>query len=1360
MAREDQPKDFNPLETISTLAQAAEMVKGGIRARRPEAKAPKDGGKIQKTEGRIGLKSADNARVEVEAPEGAAEWHGEVIDGLKQGMRPPEIKQVADIKAVQESIAAVQSKGEISWLVRNGEVIHNEKVAQIVSDIATSKHKDDFKFLLAKGAQLNYGVDILDLDPQDQIQAAQVLTRIHIHMRQLASKQAIDAQLNQLANEHMMVRGVFSKNASESRSQEQEAEVQGASEAEGPENQVAQEVETAEWAYVKEKLIESARASGGNVEMLQAVRSLTPEAAQILSEHLHKGQSMQDILTQLKDSSSDLNKKLDAASPRDRLRVRAMVAVSLGDTEPVLEGGASYAFWKKKYDGKVSPDLKKQLIKLQNRIDDKHHLFENDPRKIESAYHDLMSFGEKELKKADNPQDELRRMLEQLEAQRRSRGDSITEPFSSLYLDAKKRKQLVINPEFTYMDVYRKLNQKVTFFTEGSISESYESELRLMSSYYANDQYLDDLKELLTDGKYRPFIEAATNTKVEMVKDVNGRDTGEVDLSKLENHPFYQDRKARLKQVSDFISSQENLLRSYGMAKHAPEMQKWAQQVANLGDVGVNRIKANNGHITGLAYHLFDEIGNDAHYGDHGEELRIGDTEIRRVRQQVTDVLRANREALKERYEEYWQKTDTNLKNPNLAPAAAPTKQQIKDAYGGLYKELGLDPQVGEYQLSDEAIDGIVREAELLYTVTLRDIRMIDRGLAPGDAAGQNEQPVQYAAAMGAELALRGRSPMRWLINRWDFLDGPGRLHARVMADEYAKSSGVDKRIDDMVAKAMKNKDYKRKLGEYALSLTELDSESKIRVEAGKLKNHFEFDLQGYKHKAKDIPANIDNLTSDQLAQILRFREGLKYADLILGGYDYEGAGWVAAQKLKQFDRIYGEGYLGRGIGLSDQRRVLGGDLTVAENHEDLHKAQQMLLYGKTLDHGHSPGPDDKGVLGLQAEYMPHKHIQEFVEHHDFESLTQFDSWIESKLFDGVILEKDGEVGGKPVWKFVDVQKGRYDQAIKGVKRVYRMTDEYLSLDGIDPINYANGIAPEQASALAKACDALGVDRDKYLHVMKTFSTYAGNHDRLHKLVEPEYFDTYRMTEDLDAREKFLDTPQSVPGSRYTSEPDGVVKKLSSEIGGHEGKGMNSAIARVTGDGANASDNAQILGLKLLGARDQKVILESLNEFSTKILMTGGKQAAHRGVAIVAGSWAKAAQMDRSKDWLIYGSMLTETATSPFQRVGVSGGDHGDPSMTLNETHEFWINMQKAAKLSLEIDAPEINSNMEASLGLIGKWNVLGFHYHTKAPLYVYRTYLGILIMLGIAGSKAFDKAKEGVKDGFGDSAGGGGAHH
>ena len=342
---------------------------------------------------------------------------------------------------------------------------------------------------------------------------------------------------------------------------------------------------------------------------------------------------------------------------------------------------------------------------------------------------------------------------------------------------------------------------------------------------------------------------------------------------------------------------------------------------------------------------------------------------------------------------------------------------------------------------------------------------------------------------------------------------------------------------------------------------------------------------------------------------------------------------------------------------------------------------------------------------------------------------------------------------GKPEVQIKDVivNPDRRDRVFKGLKRVYQMTEEMLAHDGEGPINYADRatMTAVQQKRLTEVCKNLGTDREKYLDIMKTLSDHVGTNAQLEALTQPEYFDTYRMTQDLDAREKYLDKPTDAPGSQYRAGEKNVPLvssqieiKMSSETGGEKGKGLQSGLGRVVNDDAMATDNAMNLAT-IIGARSAKQILEVAPDFAKKILFVAGNLTKSRGVAISAGAWAMVAKMDTRADWGIYGSVVGDAiATSPLQRVGVKG-EHGDASLTKNELHHFWNDVQTGANLSFERDIKWLNSEIERDLGLIWKFKFFGREKETGAPLRIYQYYLWGLMGLGLVAVKTAETAQE-----------------
>lgn len=981
---------------------------------------------------------------------------------------------------------------------------------------------------------------------------------------------------------------------------------------------------------------------------------------------------------------------------------------------------ASIKIWNGKTTG--NKDLDRVLTTLQNQFDNAPHYL-GDHKFVDQAIRDIAKFNAAEIKRAGtDPLGELGGLFTDLQAElaRQYRGADIDQPWSSWQMSSERRKQLILYPEWAFTEVYRQINTTVDFFAEGSMTEAIEMDVRRMGQYYADAKYVEDIREIMLDPNYRKEIEVGYGVGV-----VEGNEAA---------HPFYRDRVRRLKEVNDKINSQEHLLRTYGVAKYGLEMKKFGDSAANFGDSGVYRVKMNNGGLTGLAYHLYDSIGQDMGISDEsGCAIRVTGREVELLKAQVRLAFQDNRKVLNEIYKESWeQQGEKNVQN--------------------IEKGMRIAPR--NLELTDDAIEGIIREAEMLYTVTLRDVAMTDRGLSPWEAKGQNGQSVQYAGTRGIELALRGRSPLRWLINRWDLMPPPGQLVLREMAHEYAVASGVEHSVDEWVKQTVGNDARKEELARYALNLvekTEKNPQKLADLEESLLKFHFAFDREG--HDLFNPPKIIKELNNQQLKEILMYKEGIKYADTVLGSYDYEGATWVSEEKVKQSQRIWGK-EKGKVIFLSDQKRQAGKDLLSAENEKSLDKARHALVHGDR---------DEPGVLASMAKYMPHRHFQDLIEHHDLATQNAFKEWHSKGSFNGVFKEKvvqfDGEGNillgrdGKPKVQIKDVlvEADRPDRVFKGLKRVYQMTEEMLAHDGEGPINYAEAVTMTavQQRRLTEVCKNLGTDKGKYLDIMKTLSDHVGTNAQLEALTQPEYFDTYRMTQDLDAREKYLDQPTEAPGSQYQAGKKDVPLvsaqieiKMSSETGGEKGKGLQSGLGRVVNDDAGATENAMNLAT-IIGARAAKQILEVAPEFAKKILFVAGNQTKSRGVAIAGGAWARVAKMDTAADWGIYGSMVGDAiATSPLQRVGVKG-EHGDASMTKNELHHFWNDLQTAANLSFVRDIKWLNSEIERDLGLIWKFKFFGSEIETGAPLRIYQYYLWGLMGLGLVAVKTAETAQE-----------------
>ena len=1344
-AESKKEKSSDPLQIISEVGGMLSTLKG---VRKPEGPPKeklrpirKDKLGAQKKEQDTTYGLLEERRMEPKSDPETKEWTKEVIDGLEGGRLPPELKIQQQIAVSRHIIQ--KSQPEIAWLVK-GDAPTSDLVSQAVADIATSKLKDDPEYLLAKGAQLRWSINPSEMPLDIQAEALTVLTRIHIKVDELARRSPPpERDLGKIANHHL-IRHEFTPVLNQKLTGTIEESPKSKRSKSGEEGSVKEDktvsiMEKQDMiAYVNEELIKMAH---GNDEVLDLIskRPITsPDVAEFVGSRLQEGKSLVDIAEELADAYFDRSKPLDVQRITEARKILVVTAALTNDPEVfeklAIRGGAGRTppkIWNGTLTG--NKDLDNLLQKIQNQFNNVASKVD-DLRFVDESIDRIAGFSPTEIAAAGtDPLRELQTLLVDLraEAARQYRGESIDQPWSSFMLNPERRKQLVLYPEWAYMRVYRQINLTVDFFAEGSLTDAMEMEVRQMAQYFASASYETDVRGVMQD--YGAEVESAYGVRI--------------DVNNPESHPFYQDRVRRLKDVSDRINSQEHLLRTYGVAKYGLEMQKVAQAAANLGDSGVFRIKMNNGGLTGLAYHLYDSMGMDMGISDeHGKVIRVTGREVELLKAKVRQTFRDNREALGEIYKKYWEQQSKQQGAP----------QQAEKAMQGIEGKLGVSSR--NVELTDDAIEGIIREAEMLYTVTLRDVAMTDRGLSPWEGRGQNEQSVQYAGTRGIELVLRGRSPIRWLINRWDILPPTGQLHLRVMAHEYAVASGVELGIEDLLDLAGRDPEYKRELAEYALNITEQkDPEKRRQTIQEALGFHFGFDRQGHKitlppkvptaeefrklsldslDKVKQkLNTVLEGLTRGQLKEILMYKEGVKYADAVLGNYDYEGATWVVEEKLKQYRRIYGED-LAKIIGLSDRKRHIGKGLLSAEGPHDLESVQDTMVYG---EHGES------GVLRVMADYMPDRHFQDMMEHHDYDTRRQFRKWVTDGLFQGVFTEKlaDGSI------RAVVVGSDRPDIVYKGLKRVRQITDELLAHDGGGPVNYAAGPTPEQRIRLEQVCKGLGINTDKYLAAMNTISGYVLQNHNLEKLVQPEYFDTYRLTQDLDAREKYLDKPKDAPGSKYeggeTLVSAQIEIKASSEIGGEKGKGLQSGLGRVINDDAGTTDNATLLANKILGARSEKQLMEAMPEFAMKILYTAGGQTKARGAAIVAGSWAKCARMDPVKDWSVLGSAFDEIqAASPFQRVGVKG-DHGDPSLSLNEIHKFWVEVQKAANVTFHRDIHWLNSEIERDLGLIWKVKPPFFKKHVELgiPLTIYRSYLALLIGLGILSAKVVETGQE-----------------
>ena len=168
-----------------------------------------------------------------------------------------------------------------------------------------------------------------------------------------------------------------------------------------------------------------------------------------------------------------------------------------------------------------------------------------------------------------------------------------------------------------------------------------------------------------------------------------------------------------------------------------------------------------------------------------------------------------------------------------------------------------------------------------------------------------------------------------------------------------------------------------------------------------------------------------------------------------------------------------------------------------------------------------------------------------------------------------------------------------------------------------------------------------------------------------------------------------------------------------------------------------------------------------MTELRTNILNTFGRQFASRGAAVVGGSWITMVSMDRSEDWLLYGTLFNRRHNSIIKRVSDLTGDHGDLAITLNEKHQEWTQLQKDIKDTFKEDlATGVNMYYEKKMGVEMEFKLFGKHYHTDMPWVIYTNYLTLLGVFGLGTIFGGKTAKEGLDKGMGGGGGGGGPAH
>ncbi len=1330
------------LKGLSELFQAAMAFKGGLPRKERKPIAPAHDG-----QGNVAMKDAAQSGIpkeykqaDIKAKEGTPEWHEEVYQSLKSGLLAPEVKVTpTSASTAKAELSIPETKAKIDFLLEAGAPLpDSEIVLQVYADIARSNYIDDPKFLIAKEAQLLSSIN------SSMTQAEQV--------KIITATAALDKQIYKLSAgeaEYINMTVKLHSESLERQAAEANAEKEDKNQFEEKEyTEEEQQVINGAKQTIQEKLIEAA---GNNTVLAAKVATLNipDEAAAIIGNYLHEGKSLHEAVKAYADA---VRPYLDRGMVDNHNIRRGLFLNSMGD----ILGDQSLSMRKiqgasvsipKVYDSTWTfpdPKVESYLKGLQEQLNDLYFVRDS-PRKIEEALEKIKNFDKKDLPTGTNADKIVEQMLDHhanLLQNMRGRGEGITEQFSDMFMDATKRKLTVLYPKWTISQMYRRFNDMITYNTRGQISEQFMRDIGQVGSYYANDMFLEDIRQLFTEPQYLKEIELATG---QTLADVGG------DITK---HQFYIDRvgacNAAKKEAADLMSAKENLTYAYGVIKSGEEAKVHKGVLGELGDSGIYLIKGSNDYLSGVAYDLFDTLGSDLKYNwVKGGKQRISDTEMKLLFNGVVDVMLQNKGILERRFEEYWKAQSS------IMPG--------KD-FSGLERQLGLTVETKmNFGKDNEQVIGMVKEAQKLYTATLREVYMREGSLSPGESNAQRGQGPKYGGEEGIFAYLKGRKPIEFFIERWDLPTAAGRLHLHVMCDQYARMMEVDKAIEPMLERAMNDAGYKRQLGEYALGVVE-----KVRDKSA-LQAFFEFDLNG--NKINNPPASIDSLTKEQLKQLLLYKEGMKYADLVLGSYDYEGASWVAEAKTTVLDLIYGKDSWKNGIGTGSIKRQLGGALIGAESHHARKAAEDMLIYGKELHHGHHGDVNvDRGVLKVEADFKPQRGFQDLMEHNHYGMRSEFRSMVNEGMFTGLAKEKhvvgDGEEfwkdGREFIWKDVIITAETPEFAYRPLKSVWRMADEFISygqnlktgerMDTL-PINYAIGPTPDQDAVLSVICENMQVDKAKYLAIMKRLSNYVGQSEQLHEMVKPQYLDTYTSIQDLDSREKFLDTADKVQGTKYKKETlaiaSNLITKASGLQGGQEGKSKMCGIARVSGDDLGASENANHLAA-MLGELSQKKLMETLPAFGNGILMVYGNTFKHRGVGVMAGSWAKCARMDPVYDITMAGSLNSMLKSSPFRRVTGLTGDHGAPTLTLNEEHQFWTQMQIDAGVNM-VDAEHVNHFMEHELGLVWKFG----ETYTTLPWYLYTYSLAGLLASMALTAKGVEESSEGFSAGMGGSSGG-----
>lgn len=1365
-------------ETLQNAQHALELVGalGGLRPIKPRpAEAPAGTVRMKRTP------VPELKQANIATKEGSAEWHTEVVTAVINNQSAPKIESDASrISAAKIALATPETQKNVKFLLEGG-VPKSDLVAVVAADIAASSFRDDPVYLVAKEAQLVHSLRS-DMVISEQVEIGKAAKQLHerISMIRDTTKAATLSPPEYIKASNMVHQrmiSVIEEKVIENR--------------ENPSDSAdfSNEEESIDKVYedLKESISEIlVGAVGGDVGLEARIRlmNIPDDAAAFLTIKLLDNTPLAVALKEY---------ALEVGSVGNIPQHRFVIEVSdiLGDPSikqellrkaPGLAGGLSGGeVWDTTKVGlSGNPALDAYLEKLQHMMDTTPK-FKDDPRRLRKALEDLQDiksgFTAAELSSVGDPQVVLDQMAEDAEQQardlneamhkkrtdderkiRQQRGEDINEQFSTMFLNPSTKKLTILYPELTFAQVYNRYNEAVGRDTRGPVAQQMQRQLGKVVEYYSDNQFIDDIKQLMADPEHpewRKEIETATGTPIErdMSKPIDGTTDFETDLSKITEHPFYKDRVDRLRELARKIRSKDNIGYLYGVVSTGKDIKKVQVEVAGAtGDKGMWDAKSDGGYLVGMTNHIIDDFGDIAKKNpEKGHKVRIGEKEMVTAQFNTQYILEANKADLDVIHKEHYESRATiNLKDTG----------EGKHSYKDLCKMLGIENIVAEF--NTKTIEAMVRDAQKLNTTSLREVYHRVNSLSPGASDAQNFQPAKYAAESGLAAHEQARQMYEFLMERWNLLDDPfSQIQIRIMAQQYAEVSRADKAVKIMVDQAMKDPAYKLKIASDALEVHEVyDDEARRARVARVLKTHFTVDLKGY--PIKNPPTSLEGLTRAQLTEVLKFKEGLKYADLVIGGYGYEGATWVCHAKGVMYDLIYGKDAWTRGIGVGDYKRLMGAEFTGVESDHAREEVVHKLIHGA----------DGKpGILHVQGEFATTRSFQDLIEHNHFETLAKHRELVNGHYYEGLFT--DIKTLGSPdkpgTRQAVVIDADRPDLAIQYMKITDRMTDEFLSFEKIggDPINWLDGLTPVQDKVFRKVCKNMGVNPEKYIKLKKELATFVTQEPQLERLAMFDMIDTFIDVQDLESREKFLDSPNDAPGSKYAENrrhaDANVIDTISGMIGEESGISDKCGIARVIGDNGTAQGSASQVQ-QIIGMRKWEPLLKALPELKNSILFTYGSQFASRGVAVVGGSWMEVTAMDRVADWGIYGSLLTKMENSIGKRVTHNTGDGGDLATTVNERHHMWSDMQMDVKDAFGAISPEMNLYQEMKMGLAREYIGLdGKHHHDELPLYIYQNYLILLGILGLGAIKTVEEGAEGIDQGMGGSqskGGGGGAHH